>query len=181
MNSTWEYLVIDFCEKYKKSDTKTITKQLNDLGAQGWHLVTGFSNELYNTFEKEEFQDIAGIYSTVNQKSIYQNILIFEREIYPETKNKLHNTDNNEFVLTSIKQLQEDLKRDREIKISSNNNSSKDKPKKTSITYEELTKDPKIKEEADLYLKLYGKSVCHSYLEKKAKELGFQYSSDDSN
>ncbi len=58
-------------------DTEKMTQTLNDLGVDGWHLVTAYSNELgKNALSGGAGTVLLGINSTVDE-----NILIFERFI----------------------------------------------------------------------------------------------------
>lgn len=60
-----------------KVDTATMTKVLNELGIEGWHLVTAYSNELgKNALSGGAGGAMFGVNSTVDE-----NILIFERFI----------------------------------------------------------------------------------------------------
>ena len=56
-------------------DTETMTQTLNELGIDGWHLVTAYSNELgKNALSGGAGGVLLGVNSTVDE-----NILIFER------------------------------------------------------------------------------------------------------
>lgn len=58
-----------------KADILTMTKVLNELGLEGWHLVTAYSNELgKNALSGGAGGAMFGVNSTVDE-----NILIFER------------------------------------------------------------------------------------------------------
>ena len=58
-----------------KVDVATMTVILNDLGIEGWHLVTAYSNELgKNALSGGAGGALLGVNSTVDE-----NILIFER------------------------------------------------------------------------------------------------------
>ena len=78
----YEYKVVSLLDESgifrKKSgavDTVAMTKTLNDLGLDGWHLVTAYSNELgKNALSGGVGGAMLGINSTVDE-----NILIFER------------------------------------------------------------------------------------------------------
>ena len=69
----YEYLVIDIIDKDGSVNTAELTQKLNKYGAEGWHLVSAYSNELgKNTISIAGF----GLNSTADQ-----NILILERAI----------------------------------------------------------------------------------------------------
>lgn len=78
----YEYKVIslsDVSGLFKKNsgqvDIETMTQVLNDLGLDGWHLVTAYSNELgKNALSGGVGGALLGVNSTVDE-----NILIFER------------------------------------------------------------------------------------------------------
>ena len=78
----YEYKVIslsDVSGLFKKNsgrvDTTAMTETLNELGIDGWHLVTAYSNELgKNSLSGGAGGALLGINSTVDE-----NILIFER------------------------------------------------------------------------------------------------------
>jgi hypothetical protein len=78
----YEYKVIslsDVSGLFKKNsgkvDIEAMTKALNDLGLDGWHLVTAYSNELgKNALSGGVGGALLGVNSTVDE-----NILIFER------------------------------------------------------------------------------------------------------
>ena len=56
-------------------DTYEMTQTLNELGVDGWHLITAYSNELgKNALSGGTGGALLGVNSTVNE-----NILIFER------------------------------------------------------------------------------------------------------
>ena len=46
MYSTWEYLAIDVIDKWGQANLELINEKLNELGAEGWKLVTAYTNEL---------------------------------------------------------------------------------------------------------------------------------------
>lgn len=78
----YEYKVISmldesglFRKNSGKVDTIAMTQTLNELGLDGWHLVTAYSNELgKNALSGGAGGAIFGVNSTVDE-----NILIFER------------------------------------------------------------------------------------------------------
>ena len=78
----YEYKVISlsdvgglFNSNSGKVDIATMTVILNDLGIEGWHLVTAYSNELgKNALSGGAGGALLGVNSTVDE-----NILIFER------------------------------------------------------------------------------------------------------
>lgn len=64
-----------FSKNSGKVDTMAMTEILNELGLDGWHLVTAYSNELgKNALSGGVGEAILGVNSTVDE-----NILIFER------------------------------------------------------------------------------------------------------
>lgn len=70
----YEYKVISLYDTATGSvDISQLTKTLNDLGMDGWHLVTAYSNELGQNATP-------GFLKTINS-TIDENILIFERFI----------------------------------------------------------------------------------------------------
>lgn len=81
-NGYYEYKVIslsDVSGLFKKNsgqvDIDAMTQTLNDLGLDGWHLVTAYSNELgKNALSGGVGGALLGVNSTVDE-----NILIFER------------------------------------------------------------------------------------------------------
>lgn len=80
----YEYKVISLSDTsglFKKNsgrvDIEVMTQTLNDLGLDGWHLVTAYSNELgKNALSGGVGGALMGVNSTVDE-----NILIFERFI----------------------------------------------------------------------------------------------------
>lgn len=78
----YEYKVISLADvsgMFKKNsgrvDIETMTQELNNLGLDGWHLVTAYSNELgKNALSGGVGGALMGVNSTVDE-----NILIFER------------------------------------------------------------------------------------------------------
>ena len=78
----YEYKVVSLADIggiFKKNsgrvDTETMTQILNDLGIDGWHLVTAYSNELgKNALSGGVGGALLGVNSTVDE-----NILVFER------------------------------------------------------------------------------------------------------
>lgn len=78
----YEYKVISlldvggiFRSNSGRVDTETMTGTLNELGIDGWHLVTAYSNELgKNALSGGSGGVLLGVNSTVDE-----NILIFER------------------------------------------------------------------------------------------------------
>ena len=82
LDGYYEYKVISLFDESglfrKKSgalDTIAMTQTLNDLGIEGWHLVTAYSNELgKNALSGGVGGVMLGVNSTVDE-----NILIFER------------------------------------------------------------------------------------------------------
>lgn len=82
LDGYYEYKVLSLLDEsgfFKKDsgrvDTTTMTKVLNELGIQGWHLVTAYSNELgKNALSGGAGGAIFGVNSTIDE-----NILIFER------------------------------------------------------------------------------------------------------
>ena len=78
----YEYKVLSLLDEsgfFKKDsgkvDTLTMTEILNELGVEGWHLVTAYSNELgKNALSGGAGGAMFGVNSTVDE-----NILIFER------------------------------------------------------------------------------------------------------
>lgn len=77
----YEYEIIEIVDNNDGTvNWKEMKEKLNALGAQGWHLVTGFSNELgSNTSVVVKEGKKQGTNSTIDQ-----NILIFERKIEVE-------------------------------------------------------------------------------------------------
>lgn len=78
----YEYKVISLSDTsgiFKKNsgrvDTVSMTQALNDLGLDGWHLVSAYSNELGKNALSGGF---GGVMTGVNS-TIDENILIFER------------------------------------------------------------------------------------------------------
>ena len=78
----YEYKVISmldigglFKNNSGRVDTAAMTQTLNELGIDGWHLVTAYSNELgKNALSGGAGGVLLGVNSTVDE-----NILIFER------------------------------------------------------------------------------------------------------
>ena len=77
----YEYEIIEIVDNNDGAvDWKAMKEKLNALGAQGWRLVVGFSNELgSNTSVIIKDGKKQGTNSTIDQ-----NILIFERKIEVE-------------------------------------------------------------------------------------------------
>ena len=147
MYSTWEYLTIDICDTIGKADINLINEKLNELGSQGWRLVTAYTNELgKNGISVGGI----GINSTADQ-----NIFIFEREVLKETEEEIRQRKE-------LEKKQEELLEKQKI----------EKMKETIKCFDDLMNDPKIKNEAELLRKMYGETAYKHYLEKKAKELG---------
>ena len=81
-NGYYEYKVISLSDvsgllkkNSGKVDIEAMTQTLNDLGLDGWHLVTAYSNELgKNALSGGVGGALLGVNSTVDE-----NILIFER------------------------------------------------------------------------------------------------------
>ena len=82
VNGYYEYRVISlldekgfFNSQSGRVDVETMTHTLNELGLDGWHLITAYSNELgKNAFALGIGGAASGINSTIDE-----NILIFER------------------------------------------------------------------------------------------------------
>ena len=80
----YEYKVISMLDQsglFRKNsgavDTVAMAEKLNELGIDGWHLVTAYSNELgKNAMSGGVGGSVLGVNSTVDE-----NILIFERFI----------------------------------------------------------------------------------------------------
>lgn len=82
LDGYYEYKVLSlldevgfFRKNSGKVDTYSMTEKLNELGIEGWHLVTAYSNELgKNALSGGVGGAMLGVNSTVDE-----NILIFER------------------------------------------------------------------------------------------------------
>lgn len=82
LNGYYEYKVLSLLDNRGwlnsnsgRIDTQAMTKTLNDLGLEGWRLVTAYSNEAgKNAFSGGSNGTIFGTNSTIDE-----NILIFER------------------------------------------------------------------------------------------------------
>ena len=147
MYSTWEYLAVDVFDKWGQANLELINEKLNELGAEGWRLVTAYTNEL-----GKNGVTIGGV--GINSTSD-QNIFIFEREVLKETKEEIEQKKQL---------LKEQQEKEEQLKLA--------KLKESITSFEDLMKDPKIKEEAEMLRKMYGESAYKNFLDKKAKELG---------
>lgn len=147
MYSTWEYLAVDVYDKWASADLKLINEKLNELGSQGWRLVTAYSNELG---KNGVTIGGVGINTTADQ-----NIFIFEREVLHETKEEIEQRK----LLLKQQQEQEEQQKLEALKQSIK-------------CYDDLMKEPKIKEEAEMLKKMYGDNAYKNFLDSKAKELG---------
>ncbi len=64
-----------FSSNSGRVNTETMTQTLNELGMEGWHLVTAYSNEL----GKNALSGGAGGFIMGTNSTVDENILIFER------------------------------------------------------------------------------------------------------
>lgn len=154
----WEYHVECINDKKGMIDAKDLNHRLNQLGREGWHLVTAYTNEM-----GKNGLSLAGIglNSTVDQ-----NIFVFERYF------DLVAEDNRirEIELKEKNRIVElDLERERKKK------DEHQKLQEEIKTFDDLLNNPIIREEAAFRKKMCGVDSYREYLKEKAQEFNVEY------
>lgn len=108
MSKGYEYKVIEVIDKDGSVDTKALASKLNEYGAEGWHVVAAYSNELGMTALRLFG---VGINSTADQ-----NIIVLEREL-EHRASELQAIQRNEALAQRDKEIESQKKQEEDKRL----------------------------------------------------------------